>query len=153
MVRLRSLFVPVLILVAAETNPGAAALRMQCWIVIDFDAVICASCFEPVLAFCRVLPAAVQEDRVLGIVVFKPLGTPLETARRRRIVQTQWDGLHKANGFRFPVVLDDGPRFRRWLESGAAKVLCFDGSARALREYDLPLRPAALDEFLSLLLN
>jgi len=153
MLRTRPFFVPVLILCAAESGLAAAAPRYQCWILIDFDAVFCAPCLEPLIAFCRALPAAVQDGRVLGIVVYGAPASPGEEGRRRKIVEAKWDGFHKAHGFRFPAILDDGPVFRRWLDKGAAKVLFFDGPSRAVREFDLPLRPERFDEMLSLLLN
>ena len=153
MLRVRPFFVPVLILCAAESGLAAASPRCQCWIIIDFDAVFCAPCLDPLIAFCRALPAAVQDGRVLGIVVHSSPADPDAAMRRRKIVAAKWDGFHKAQGFRFPAVLDDGPIFRRWLSKGAAKVLLFDGSARTVREFDLPLRADRFDELLSLLLN
>ncbi len=148
----RPFFVPVLILCAAEAG-WAASPRYQCWIIIDFDAVSCSLCLEPLLDFCRALPAAVQEGRVLGIVVYSPPADPLNKGRKRRIMEAKWDGFQKAQGFLFPAVLDDGPIFRRWLDKGAARVLFFDGPAKAIREFELPLRHDRFDEMLSLLLN
>jgi hypothetical protein len=148
----RPFFVPVLILCAAEAG-WTGAPRYQCWIIIDFDVVSCSLCLEPLLEFCRALPLAAQEGRVLGIVVYAAPGNPEDEGRKRRIMEAKWDGFQKAHGFRFPAVLDDGPVFRRWLEKGAAKVLFFDGPAKAIREFDLPLRPGRFDEMLSLLLN
>jgi hypothetical protein len=153
MIRARPFFIPVLILCAAETGLGAAPPRCQCWIIIDFDAVFCAPCLDPLLAFCRALPESIQDGRVLGIVVYRAPSDPKEAGKRRKIVEAKWDGFHKANGFHFPAVVDDGPVFRRWLAKGAAKVLFFDGLARAIREFELPLRPERFDEMLSLLLN
>ena len=149
---LRPFFVPVLILWAAEAG-WTAGPRYQCWLLIDLDAASCSLCLEPLLAFCRSLPAAVQEGRILGIVVYAAPADPKDAGRRRKIMEAKWDGFQRAQGFRFPSVLDDGPVFRRWLEKGAARVLFFDGSARAVREFELPLPPGRFDEMLSLLLN
>jgi hypothetical protein len=148
----RPFFVPVLILCAAEAG-WAAAPRYQCWLLIDFDAASCSLCLEPLLAFCRALPAAVQEGRIMGIVVYGAPADPKEAGRKRKIMEAKWDGFQRAHGFRFPAVLDDGPVFRRWLDKGAARVLFFDGTARAVREFELPLPPGRFDEMLSLLLN
>jgi hypothetical protein len=150
---IRPFFVPVLILCAAEAGLTSAPLRYQCWIIIDFDAVFCAACLDPLLAFCRALPATVQEGRVLGIVVYGPPADPQDEDHKRKIMEAKWDGFHKVHGFRFPAVLDDGPIFRRWLDKGAARVLFFDGPARIVREFELPLRADRFDEMLSLLLN
>jgi hypothetical protein len=152
MINLRTLFLPVLIVCAAESGL-AAPVRFQCWVIVDFDSLLCPGCLEPLLGFCRALPASVQEDRLLGVVVFRPAKNPGEGLRRRRIVEAQWNGFRKAHDIRFPAVLDDGPVFRRWLTAGAAKVLCFDERARTFRELELPLRPGRFDELLSLLLN
>jgi hypothetical protein len=149
---LRPFFVPVLILCAAEAG-WTAGPRYQCWLLIDFDAASCSLCLEPLLAFCRSLPAAVQEGRILGIVVYSAPADPKDAGHRRKIMEAKWDGFQRAHGFRFPSVLDDGPVFRRWLDKGAARVLFFDGPARAVREFELPLPPGRFDEMLSLLLN
>jgi hypothetical protein len=150
---IRPFFVPVLILCAAEAGLTSAPPRYQCWIIIDFDAVFCSACLDPLLSFCRALPATVQEGRVLGIVVYGPPADSRDEGRKRKIVEAKWDGFHKVHGFRFPAVLDDGPIFRRWLDKGAARVLFFDGPARVVREFELPLRADRFDEMLSLLLN
>ena len=124
----------------------------RCWVVIDFDAVFCSTCFDPFLDLCRALPASIQEDRVLGVVVFSsPKGEAASS--RRGIVERKWEGVREANGIRFPVVFDDGPIFRHWLGDRQTKILGFDWQTRTVREFDLPLRGQRFDELLSLLLN
>jgi hypothetical protein len=148
----RSTLFSVLVFCAAirgtAGDPGA-----RCWLLIDFDAVSCSLCREPLLDFCRALPAVVQEERVLAVVVFAAASDPEAADRRRRVVAAQWEGFRRAHGLRFPAVLDDGPVFRRWLENGAARILLFDGRARVVREIGLPAPPGRLDEALALLLN
>lgn len=124
----------------------------RCWVVIDFDAVFCSTCFEPFLDLCRALPVSIQEDRVLGVIVFtSPKG--VVSSSRRGIVERKWEGVREANGIRFPVVFDDGPIFRRWLGKNQAKILGFDGRTLTVREFDLPLRGRRFEELLSLLLS
>ena len=94
-----------------------------------------------------------MQTYALGIVVYAAPGNPEDEGRKRRIMEAKWDGFQKAQGFLFPAILDDGPIFRRWLDKGAARVLFFDGPAKAIREFELPLRHDRFDEMLSLLLN
>ena len=149
----RSLLLLAFLSCVATSSASLPAPIGRCWLVIDFDAISCPACLDQILSFCRALPAEVLEERVMGIVVFGRALTAEEGARRRRIAEIKWDGIRRANGLRFPSVLDDGPVVRSWLNRGAAKIVCFDGKARMLREYDLPLVQRRFDELLAILVD
>ena len=123
------------------------------WVLLDFDAAICASCFQPALDCLAALPESLQEENLLGIVVFAGPSDPQAAAARRRVVEKQWDALARSGRIRMPVVFDGSSLWKGILGNRIALALCFDPGTRSLREFPLPLHGAEFDAFLALLLH
>ncbi len=138
---------------AAGAGEPAAAGRGRGWLVLDFDAVFCGDCFAPVIDFLRAVPAPAQERALTVVLVFTAPRPPARPEARRRIVETKWDGLCRANGWTAPAVFDSGPDFRLWLGRRTARLALFDGPARSVRVLDLPLPAGRVDEAVALLLD
>lgn len=136
---------------AGEARPAVSGGRG--WLVLDFDAVFCSDCFAPVLDFLRAVPAAVQERALTAVLSFSARRPPAGPEGRRRIVETKWDGLRRANGWAVPAVFDSGPEFRLWLNRRTARLVLFDAPSRSVLGLDLPVPNGRIDEILALLLD
>ncbi len=143
----------ILALVLPAVPRSAASPVGQCWILLDFEAAVCASCIRPALDCLAALPELLQEERLLGIIVFAGPAEPQAAATRRKIVEKQWDALARASRIRMPVVFDAGPLWRGILGDRIALALGFDPGTRSIRNFSLPLQGAELDAFLALLLH
>ncbi len=143
----------ILAVVLPAVAGSAAPPAGRCWILLDFDAAVCASCIRPALDCLAALPEALQEERLLGVIVFAGPTEPIAAASRRKIVEKQWDALARASRLRMPVVFDAGPLWRGILGDRIAVALGFDPGTRSLRRFPLPLQGEELDAFLALLLH
>jgi hypothetical protein len=133
-----------------ETAPGMD--RCRCWILLDIESFYCAPCLEPLLDLCRALPARVQEDRVLGVLVYEAAGGSERSELRSRIVLKKWQGFRKTHDIRFPAVADTGPFFRGFLKDAIVVLLAHEGR-NVLLSYSLPLQAGQLDEIVEILLD
>jgi hypothetical protein len=123
------------------------------WLILDFDAVFCGNCFEPILDFLRAVPAAVQETALTVILVFAGGPAAQAAEARRRIVEVKWDGLRRAYGWAMPAFLDTGGDFRGWVRKQSARLIVFDGRTRAVIGHDLPLPGRRIDDILAILID
>lgn len=142
---------------ASEAGRGASSAapergRSACWILMDIESFFCAPCLQPLLDFCRALPARVQEERVKGILAYGAPEGRERSERRMLIVRKKWQGFKSANGLRFSAVVDSGHFFQGIL-TAAVVVLLFDEERQMLKKYSLPLRPGQLEEITGSLLN
>jgi hypothetical protein len=142
--------------IAGIGRPFAAAPDVGAgrgWLILDFDAVFCGLCFEPVLALLRSLPTAVQEGALTAVLVHSPGGAGGSGRPRRRLVEAKWDGLCRVHGWMLPAVLDSGGLTRTLLGSRTARLLLFDVRSRDIAAWDLPLSAETLDRVLAVLLK
>jgi len=135
---------------AAAGPPPDPERGGECLVLIDLDAFYCGLCLEALLAFCRAIPAALQESRVRGILIHRPPSAGLSGAEILRIARKKWDGLRRAHGIRFPVLADEARIFQRPEKAGASVVL-LDVPGGAVRTFLLPLKPAEVAEVLRFL--
>jgi len=126
--------------------------RCRCWVLMDIESFYCAPCLEPLLALCRALPARVQEDRILGVLVYEAAGGSERSELRSRIVLKKWQGFRKTHDIRFPAVVDTGPFFRGFLKDGIVVLLAHEGR-NVLLSYSLPLKAGQLEEIVETLLD
>jgi hypothetical protein len=133
-----------------KVPPVPAASEQECLVLIDLDAFSCGLCLESLLAFCRAVPAAVQESRLRGILLLRPSAAGASSADPARIARKKWEGFRRANGIRFPALCDEARAFARPEKAGAL-VLVLDGPGSAVRSYPLPLKPAELADILRIL--
>jgi len=136
-------------------NAPAAALsspKSSCWIFMDIDSFFCPPCLQPLLDFCRALPARVQEEQVKGILVYGPPDDKRQAEQRPLILRKKWQGFRKANDIRFPAVVDGSHFFQGLLKAGLG-ILLFEEEKQMLRYYSLPLKAGQLDEILGFLLK
>ncbi|MDD8027180.1 MAG: hypothetical protein PHI34_11755 [Acidobacteriota bacterium] len=131
----------------ARFSSTAASRGGRGWLILDFDAIFCGACFEPVLALLRALPAAVQEDALTAVLLYGGGDA------RRRVIEAKWDGLRRVHGWTMPAVLDSGPGLRDLLETRTSKLLLFDVRSRSIRAHDLPLSGKRFDAVLSILIE
>jgi len=135
---------------AAPALSGAG--RSSCWVIMDIESFFCPPCLQPLLDFCRALPAVVQEERVHGILVSRAPEAGERAGRRRLIVQKKWLGFRQANDIRFSAVMDDS-RFFSGMLKGGFMILLLDEETQSLKGYALPLRSAQIGELMGHLLK
>lgn len=123
------------------------------WLLLDYDAVFCGTCFEPVPALLQALPALIQERALTAIVVFDNGRGSGPGGSRRRLVEAKWDGLCRVHGWTIPAVLEPGSGFRPLLGGRPSRLILFDLRSRTTEAFDPPLARAALDRVLALLLQ
>ncbi len=136
---------------APRPSPAAGPKSMG-WILVDVESFFCGACLDPLLEFCRAVPARVQEDRLRAILVFGAGPSSEDAEIRARIVKTKWQGFSQANGIRFPALADADRVFRGTLKTGAG-ILIFAEEARTVRWYPLPLSKERLEEVLRILID
>ncbi len=135
-----------------RTETARGMDRCRCWVLMDIESFYCAPCLEPLLALCRALPARVQEDRILGVLVYEAAGGSERSELRSRIVLKKWQGFRKAHDIRFPAVADTGPFFRGFLKDGIVILLVHEARS-VLASYTLPLKSGQLEEIVETLLD
>ncbi|MCX6561390.1 MAG: hypothetical protein NTZ26_12855 [Candidatus Aminicenantes bacterium] len=123
------------------------------WLILDFDAVFCGGCFEPVLDFLRAVPAAVQETALTAVLVYAAASAVSVAEARRRIVEAKWDGLRRSQDWALPAFLDTEGDFRGWVRRRSARLIVFDGRTRAVIGHDLPLQGRRIDDILAVLID
>jgi hypothetical protein len=119
-------------------------------VLIDVDGLACEPCLAALREFCRAVPSAVQEERVLGVLTFRAGKTP--DSRLGRIARTKWAGYSRANGIRFPVTLDESLSFNRLSEAGTT-ILLFDPRTGRLKRWTAPFGPPAIEEIVRFLIT
>lgn len=130
----------------SRTGSGKAI----CWILMDMTSFQCAACLEPLLALCRALPARIQEEKVLGILVDEEAGGAAGPESRPPILLKKWRGLCKAHDIRFPAVVDEDSIFRDCL-NGAILVLLVHEARSVLAAFPLPLKAGQMEEIIGIL--
>ncbi len=145
-------FLPLRAASGADAPLSSGANRNFCWVIMDIESFFCSPCLQPLLDFCRALPAVVQEERVRGILVSHAPGAGDRDGRRRLIVQKKWLGFRLANDIRFSAVMDDSRFFSGFSKAGFL-ILLFDEDAQSLKCYPLPIGPAQIGEIISHLLK
>jgi hypothetical protein len=135
---------------AAPASSGVG--RNSCWVIMDIESFFCPPCLQPLLDFCRALPAVVQEERVQGILVSRAPEAGELAGRRRLIVQKKWLGFRQANDIRFSAVMDDS-RFFSGFSKASFVILFFDEETQSLKCYSLPLGSAQIEEIMGHLLK
>lgn len=124
--------------------------KRSCWILIDMASFHCAACLEPLLAFCRGLPARIQEEKVLGVIVDESAGGTARSELRPLILLKKWQGLRNAHDIRFPAVVDEGSIFRGCLKGGIVVLLVHEARS-VLAVFPLPLKPGQMEEIIGIL--
>jgi hypothetical protein len=122
------------------------------WVLVDVESFFCGACLEPLLEFCRAVPARVQEERLRGILVFGSGPPGGDAELRARIVKAKWAGFSRANDIRFPALADADRALRGTLKTGAG-ILIFGEETGTVRWYPLPLSKERLEEVLRILIN
>jgi hypothetical protein len=122
----------------------------ECWVLLDLDAFSCGLCLESLLAFCRAIPAGLQETRVRGVLLLRPPSPNVSDASLVGIALRKWEGFRRANDIRFPVYCDQDRAIRGPGKAGVA-VMLLDGPGRSLRTLPFPLKPKQLAEVLRFL--
>ena len=139
-------------------RPGAprpsspAASKIRGWVLVDVESFFCGACLEPLLEFCRAVPARIQEERLRAILVFGSGPSSGDAESRARIIQTKWQGFSRANDIRFPALADMDRAFKETLKAGAG-LLIFAEETRAVRWYPLPLSKPRLEDVLRVLMD
>jgi len=136
----------------APRPSSAAGPKSMGWVLVDVESFFCGACLEPLLEFCRAVPARIQEDRLRGILVFGAGSSSEDAGIRSQIVKAKWRGFSQANDIRFPALADADRVFRGTLKTGAG-LLFFAEETRTVRWYPLPLSKPRLEEVLRILLN
>jgi len=116
--------------------------------LIDVDSLACDPCLDSLREFCRAVPPAVQEDRVLGVLTFRTGKIP--DPRLGRIARTKWAGYSRALEIKFPVTVDESQSFNRLSEAGTT-ILLFDAGTGRLKRWTAPFGPPAIEEMVRFL--
>ena len=135
---------------AGPARPRGPERGGECLVLIDLDAFYCGLCLEALLAFCRAVPASLQETHVRGILLHRPAPAGRADADLVRIARKKWEGFRRANGIRFPILSDEARIFARPEKAGASVVL-LDVPGGAVKTFFLPLKPNELAEVLRFL--
>jgi len=133
-------------------RPSAALGDAFCLLVMDAESLVCTPCLDPLVRLCRGLPAFIQEERVLGILVPGGSAQSSDDSPHIRIIQKKLSGLMQANDLRFPVLVDRSRVFAE-LAAGSAAVVLFDRNRRLIKRYSLPLSSRQQEELIDFLLR
>ena len=127
--------------VARQEEP----VKVQLLLIIDFGDFMCFSCLESFLQFCYSLPHKFQDEYVWGVVIFEGnIGSESEDIAIK-IVEKKIRGFRKANGVRFPILVDRSHIFSSLAAKGTT-VLILKGEAQEVKQYTFPLSRAEIAE-------
>jgi hypothetical protein len=110
-------------------------------VLIDVDGLACGPCLASLQEFCRAVPPAIQEERVIGVLTYRT-GNKADP-KLGRIARTKWAGYSRANGIRFPAAVDESQSFNRLSEAGTT-ILLFDPRTGEMKRRTAPFTPGAI---------
>lgn len=116
---------------------------------IGFDMLMCPSCLDSFLLFCRDVEGLIGEGRAWGILVLWPLDAQKKD-HSRKIAEKKLRGFRFANAIRFPVLVDHVPLFADFADEGTVLVL-FNPGMKSIKKYRFPLRSLQRKEILDTL--
>jgi hypothetical protein len=123
---------------AGAARPGRPAL-----VLVDVDGLACSPCQEPLLQLARSLPAAVQEERMIGVLLLPRGAGRANDERNAAIALARWKGFGRVNGVKFPAVVDGTHSFGL-PEGSILAILVFDEESGRMLSFAPPFGPETI---------
>jgi hypothetical protein len=134
----------------SQVQMGEAAPRRFLVVIIDVPSLMCFSCLDAFVDLCHSLPPSCQKEKLWGVLV--PSGETEGESRlvKRMILEKKLRGFIKANGIKFPILVDRMRIFHELAKRGPGVVL-FDPETRSLSMWTFPLSNRQIDEIIRFL--
>lgn len=120
--------------------------------IIDFKSFMCLSCLDSFLEFYHTLAPSIEQGMIWGILVFDKPAKMQEEDLSTKIIEKKLRGFIKANGIKFPIIIDRFHIFEGLAQEGTAVIL-FDRQKKAVRKYVFPLRQIQIQEIIESMIH